>query len=161
MAQDAQARLLQQLGDDAASLVGDGDLVAAARSSFEQVAPVQPIELLAELQRDADELASPSKSRGAAALPSGDDVQKMHREEERARNAAEHQAELELHAATRAITLAAALAESSARTRRKLAQCSAAEHWLSAQIRRRTRCCRACGCRSPRRHWTSSRASTR
>ena len=61
-------------------------------------------------------------------------MRRQQRLEERARRAAEHQAELELHEASQAVTLAADLAEASERARCKLAQARQAAHWLSGQV---------------------------
>ena len=70
----APALLLQQLSSDAAALVGNVDLVAAARSALQHQtrvvasSPVSSRDMLAELQREAVELASPSKERTALQL---------------------------------------------------------------------------------------------
>jgi hypothetical protein len=154
----APALLLQQLSSEAANLVGDDDLVAAARSALHHqpraaASPASSRDMLIELQREAVELASPGKELTAwqlhgdqssgydvltaftAALPSAADVQTMHREATLAHDEAENQAASEKHAATRATTLAADLAQSSETLRRRIVQASQAERWLSEQIK--------------------------
>ena len=150
----APALLLQQLSSDAAALVGNVDLVAAARSALQHQTrvgaspPVSSRDMLAELQREAVELASPGKERTApqlhgeyssncdeVALPSAANVDAMHREAALARDEAEHQAASEKNAAVRAIALAADLGQRSERLRRKIAQVSHAERWLREQLK--------------------------
>lgn len=156
---DATALLLKQLSSDAADLVNNDDLVAAARSSLQNESRAGPSyvssrEVLAELQREAIELASPVKgltlpqlhcdhresdygmpTASTAALPSVADMQVMHREAKFACDAAEQQMVQEKLAALRATALATDLADSSEILRRRLAQASQAERWLSEQIK--------------------------
>ena len=153
---DAPALLLQQLPSDAVALVGNDDLVAAARSALQHQtrvgasSPVPSSDMLEELQREAVELASPSKECPApqlhskyryssdydeVALPSATDVRTLHREAALALHEAEHQAASEKNVALRAITLASDLGERCERLRHRIAQVSHAERWLREQLK--------------------------